>query len=320
MKVKWGLIGCGDISRKRVAPALRELDHCELVSVNRADSSRLESFAREFGAPKWFETWQDLVVDDEIDAVYVATPVYLHAEQTIRAAEAGKHVLCEKPMAMDRSECQRMIDAAKANNVRLGVAYYRHFYPVVERIKKLIQNGRIGLPVYAQVRNHERFNRRPGEPRYWLLVKSLSGGGPMMDMGCHRIEVLQNIFGPIADVKATLSNVVFEREVEDTATAVLRFETGFSATITSTHATEESQDSLDIFGCRGSIHVPSLNAGVMTIVTEKGVREEKHPPHANVHLPLIEDFANAILEDREPVVTGEIGLAVNAVLDRIYGR
>src|SRR6266487_877198 len=162
--IKWGLIGCGDISRKRVAPALRDLPHCELVAVSRANFEQAEVFAKEFGARKWCRTWQQLTADQEIEAVYVATPVHLHAEQTIAAAEAGKHVLCEKPMAMGAAECDRMIAACRAAGVRLGIAYYRHFYPAVIRAKELISSGAIGAPVFAQMIASEPFDPRPGEP------------------------------------------------------------------------------------------------------------------------------------------------------------
>src|SRR5437867_5406734 len=100
-KLAWGLIGCGDIARRRVAPALRDLPECDFVTVSRERAELAESFAREFAARNWYAAWQDLLVDNDIEAVYVATPVHLHAPQTIAAAEAGKHVLCEKPMAMD---------------------------------------------------------------------------------------------------------------------------------------------------------------------------------------------------------------------------
>ena len=116
-KVRWGLIGCGDISRRRVAPALRDSPLCELVAVSRAKAELAESFAQEFGARRWCADWHDLLMDYEIDAIYVATPVHLHAEQVIAAAERGKHVLCEKPMALNVAECDRMIDACRGNDV-----------------------------------------------------------------------------------------------------------------------------------------------------------------------------------------------------------
>ena len=209
--IRWGLIGAGDIARKRVAPALRDSPSCELVAVSRARAELAEEFARAFGARTWYPRWQDLLADPSIDAVYIATPVNLHAEQAIAAAEAGKHVLCEKPMAMDVAECDRMIAAARAHAVALGVAYYRHFYPAVLRVKELLASGELGRPVIAQINAFERFNPAPGEPRYWFVQKAQAGGGPMFDFGCHRIEVLMHLLGGVTEVRGLVANVVFER-------------------------------------------------------------------------------------------------------------
>src|SRR5260221_13939836 len=131
----WGLIGCGDIAQKRVAPAIRDSASGELIAVNRAQSELAAAFAKQFGARRWYLDWKKLLRDEEVEAVYIATPVHLHAEQTIAAAEAGKHVLCEKPMAMNVRECDQMIDAGRRHNVKIGVAYYRKFYPDAHRHK-----------------------------------------------------------------------------------------------------------------------------------------------------------------------------------------
>ena len=315
--VRWGLIGCGDISRKRVAPALRDSALCELVAVSRAQAELAESFAREFGARRWCAEWQDLLIDYEIDAIYVATPVHLHAEQTIAAAERGKHVLCEKPMALNVAECDRMIAACRANDVKLGIAYYRHFYPVVRRVKELLDSGELGVPVVVQLNAFEWFDPPASDPRAWLINKSLSGGGPMFDFGCHRIEVLLDIFGDVRDVKATHANTFFDREVEDTTTAVFQFEHGTCGTLTVTHAAREPQDTFDLFCTQGSIHTPVLNEGTMRILTPDGERIETHPNAKNIHQPLIDDFATAVLENRDPVVTGEIGRAVALVEEKM---
>jgi predicted dehydrogenase len=320
MKLSWGLIGCGDIARKRIAPALRDLEGCGLVAVSRRRSELAESFAKEFGAGKHYSDWRDLVNDDEVQAVYIATPVDLHAAQVIAAAEAGKHVLCEKPMAMNVSECDRMIAAAKATKVKLGVSYYRHFYPVVQRTREVIESGEIGSPVLAQINAFESFNPGPEHPRSWLLQRDKSGGGPMLDFGCHRIEVLVNVLGPITKVKALTANVIFEREVEDTATALFQFEDGACAVLSVTHAANEPQDTFDIFGPHGSIHIPVLNEGAMRIVSRAGERREKHPPDANLHAPLIRDFVSAVINDREPAVTGETGRLVAMIEERIYAE
>ena len=317
MRIRWGLIGCGDIARKRVAPALRDSSLCELIAVSRARAELAESFANEFGARRWCADWHDLLTDYEVDAIYIATPVHLHAEQAIAAAERGKHVLCEKPMALNVTECDRMIAACRSNDVKLGVAYYRHFYPVVRRVKELIDSGELGVPVVVQVNAFEWFDPEPSAARAWLLKEDLSGGGPMFDFGCHRIEVLLDLLGDICDVKATRGNAFFDREVEDVAVANFQFDRGACGTLTVTHAAHEPQDTFDLFFTDGSIHIPILNEGTMRVVTKNGERTEAHPNAANIHHPLIEDFASAVLENRDPIVTGEIGRAVAVIEEKI---
>jgi len=289
-----------------------------LIAVSRARVQLAASFATEFGARHWYSDWRELLLDEEIDAVYVATPVHLHSEQTIAAAEAGKHVLCEKPMALDVADCDRMIAACRSNNVKLGVAYYRHFYPVVRRVQELLDSGELGIPIVVQLNAFEWFDPKPSDPRAWLIRKSLSGGGPMFDFGCHRIELLLNLFGDVSDMKTTLAKTFFDREVEDVATAIFHFERGACGTLTVAHAAREPQDTFDLFCSHGSIHIPVLNEGTMRVLSADGERTEAHPNAKNIHQPLIEDFASAGLENRDPVVTGEIGRHVAFIEERIY--
>lgn len=318
--LNWGVLGCGDIAQRRVVPALLSLPNCSLVAVSRSRAEKAESFANQFGIRRWYTTWHDLLADQEIDAVYVATPVHLHAEQTIAAAEAGKDVLCEKPMAMNVKECEAMIAACRGNKVKLGIAYYRHFYPVIGRIKNIIASGEIGEAVLVQINAFEWFDPQPSHPRYWLLRKELAGGGPMFDFGCHRIEALINIFGPAQEVTSLISSVVLNHEVEDTAAALIQFESGTCAVLSVTHAAREPRDTLDVFGTKGSIHVPVLNRGEMRLKTSSDDRLESHPPALNIHRPLIEDFVDAVFADREPGVSGETGLMVARIEEQIYER
>jgi predicted dehydrogenase len=317
--VRWGLVGCGDIAEKRVAPALRGSPGSTLAAVARAQADKAADFAARHGAGRSYADWRDLVRDDGIDAVYVATPVRLHAEQAVAAAEAGKHVLVEKPMALDPASCERMIAAARSHGVRLGVAYYRHHYPLVRRLRALLDSGELGDPVLAQMQAFEPFDPGPGHPRAWLLRRSESGGGPMADFGCHRVEVLLDLLGPLLRAQGASCRARFrEREVEDTCLATLRFRSGASAVIAVTHAAYERRDTLEIYATRGSAHVDVLNAGTVRLVTASGVREEHHPPHANLHQPLVEDFVAALREGREPVVTGAVGLEVARAVEMIY--
>jgi predicted dehydrogenase len=141
----------------------------------------------------------------------------------------------------------------------------------------------------------------------------------MADFGCHRIEALMNLFGPVREAGGRSAKLLFrDRAAEDTSTANLEFENGTWATLTVTHAAMESQDTLDIFGSEGSLHVNSLNGGGLRIRTADGERTENHPPHANLHQPLIEDFCTAIRAGQSPAVDGECGTAVTRILEQIY--
>ncbi|MEJ7712938.1 MAG: Gfo/Idh/MocA family oxidoreductase [Pyrinomonadaceae bacterium] len=290
----------------------------ELVAVARADYQQAESFAREFGARRWYRSLSEMLVDDQVDAIYLATPVDLHAPMTLEAAAACKHVLAEKPMALDVAECESMIAACRSSSVQLGVAYYRRFYPVVRRLKELLRDGTLGQPVVVQINAFERFDPAPGDPRRWFLDAKRSGGGPVFDFGCHRVEILLYLLGPVRSVQSHLGTLLFERDVEDTGIAIIKFENGARAVLTVTHAAAEPQDTLDIYGSNGSVHVPVLNKGEMSIVTRSETVRESHPPDHNLHRPLIEDFSRAVQEEREPEVNGSVGLEVAQVIADIY--
>jgi predicted dehydrogenase len=223
-------------------------------------------------------------------------------------------------MALNLTDCDRMLAACRAHHVKLGIAYYRHFYPIVHRIKSLIESGEIGVPVVVQVNSFEWFDAGPDHPRAWLLEKEVSGGGPMFDFGCHRIEVLLDIFGRVSKICALRANRFFQREVEDVASVLFQFERGVAGMLTVAHSAGEPQDTFDLFGSLGSVHVPVLNQGEIRIVTAAGERTELHPPSENIHQPLLEDFINALLNDRQPQVSGEIGKAVAEVTEEIYAN
>lgn len=317
-KIKWGLIGCGDIARRRVAPAIQALEHCELYAISRKNKNLLKEFADEFLVLNIYENWEQLVVDPEIDAVYVATPVYLHAPVTLAAAKAGKHVLCEKPMAMTVEECEQMIRACQKNKVQLGIAYYRHYYPVIQKIKDLLDSQVIGDVIYVTVNIFSYFNPEPNAPRAWLNVKAKAGGGPLYDIGSHRAEVFHHLFGCPKSVKGITTTQAFQRDVEDTATAIYSYEKGFHVVLNVTHAAREEQDALDIYGSEGSIHVPNLNKGNLILWSPEEKKEELYPPHSNLHQPLIEAFVKALIDKRPFAVHGEVGRDVNWMLEAVY--
>jgi len=318
--LKWALCGAGDICEKRVAPALRDLPEALPHSVSRSNNKLLKDFADRYRFSRTFSDWREQFRDGEAEAVYIATPVHLHSSQAIYAMEQGKHVLCEKPMALNKREASLMNDAAAANNVRFGVAYYRRFYPIVIMIRDLLEKKEIGTPRYVQIQNFEPFNSKPGEARHWLLEPDKSGGGPMMDMGCHRLELLLHLFGEVSALNSTMETLEYDRAVEDTSVALLTFEKGILANISSLHTVQEPRDTLEIYGTEGSIHVENLNKGIYRIVKKGEIKEGVCPPLGNAHAPLIADFSRAVRENRDPSVTGKWAAKTTELLDRIYGR
>lgn len=317
-QLKVGIIGAGGIARGRHLPCFQRNKKATLVAIADVVPDLVEQAAQQFNIPAVYNDYQKMLEKEQLDAVVICTPNKFHAPMTIDALRSGVHVLCEKPMALNVSECDQMLAACRAHNVKLGVAYYRHFYPIVHRIKSLIESGEIGVPVVVQINSFEWFDPGLDHPRAWLLNKDVSGGGPMFDFGCHRIEVLLDVFGKVSKISALRANRFFQRDVEDVASVLFQFERGVAGVLTVAHSAGEPQDTFDVFGSRGSIHVPVLNKGEIRIVTEAGERTELHAPRENIHQPLLEDFIDAVLNDRQPQVGGEIGRAVAEVLEMVY--
>ena len=316
--INWGLIGCGDIAAKRVAPAMRDLPGHSIRAVARLDSSRVEEFGRKFGAQKAYRTAEQVIEDPEVNAVYLATPVDLHLAHTLLAARAGKHVLCEKPMALNPAECERMIEACERAGVLLGVAYYRRFYPAVVEIKELISSGAIGQPVLGRALAAEYWTYPADHPFRWRLTWSHGGGGPLMDFGSHRIDVLIDILGQVSEVAAFTDRLHFEREVEDSALVALRHVSGVQSFVGAYHTIGPPADELEVFGTAGKIVLETLNSGRLQITENGRARTLDRPPHENLHLPLLENFGEAIRTGREPRVTGRTGRLTSLVLEAAY--
>ena len=186
--LNWLVIGIGDITRKRVLPAIVAEPRSRLYALLTRDVRKAEAYA---GAVAYTELG-DALGDTEIDAVYVASPVALHAEHTIASLGAGKHVLCEKPVAMDFAQAETMAAAAGASGRVCGIAYYRRLYPKLIRAKELVAEGAIGQPVLVEA-NYHGWLESP--ERGWLKDPALAGGGPLYDVGSHRIDACNLLFG-----------------------------------------------------------------------------------------------------------------------------
>jgi predicted dehydrogenase len=316
-KVRWGLAGCGDIANKRVAPAIRSSPDGELSACARKNSALLHEFQKRHEIPKGYRTYAELLDDPDIDAIYLATPVYLHCSQTIEAAQKGKHVLCEKPMAMDSEQCLQMIRVCRKLGVKLGVAYYRRFYPVVRKIKQLLENRLIGDPILARTTLVEHTSTGNLAEATWRFVPELGGGGLLMDMASHRLDLLAMLFGSPASVSAVTDTRVLEIPVEDTGSLLIRFANGLHAMAFASHCSRFPMDDIEIYGTEGCVKAGPLNGAQLVVTTDRS--ETLHLPKAdNVHLPLIEDFNEAVRSDRDPCVNGEEGVKASLILEAAY--
>jgi 1,5-anhydro-D-fructose reductase (1,5-anhydro-D-mannitol-forming) len=285
--VNWIVLGIGDITVRRVIPAIQAEPRSCLYGIITRDPAK--------AAPYQTRVWQGLdaaLCDPEVQAnvhvVYVGTPVFLHAPQTIESLRAGKHVLCEKPMAMNEAEARSMVSVADETGKLFGVAYYRRAYPKLVRAKELLEAGIIGKSVFAELTNHMWFDGTGN--RGWLFDPAKAGGGPLFDIASHRIDVLNFLFGQPQRATGQLSNVVHHYAVEDNATAMIEYANGVRGIVDVRWHSKIGRDECRIRGTEGEMELSPLNGPDLIY---PGGRESL-PVHTNVHLPLIENFVDAI--------------------------
>lgn len=304
--LKWLVIGVGDITRRRVLPAILEEKRSRLAAIVTRDPAK----AQPYGVPA-FRELRTALEDSGAGAVYVATPVYLHALQSIASLEAAKHVLCEKPMAMNFAEAQAMVKSARQAERQLGVAYYRRLYPKIIRAKELLGQGAIGRPVLAWAGCHSWLP--PGlEARRWLTDPAQAGGGPLYDIASHRIDVCNYLFGRPQRATAQLSSSVHKLAVEDSATVMIEYESTARAVVDVRWNSRIERDEFRIIGTDGEMELTPLNGSWLEW---PGGREEL-PVHPNVHLPCIKNFVDAVLDGSPLISSGQTALATDWVTEQ----
>jgi predicted dehydrogenase len=308
--VTWVVVGIGDIATKRVIPAIRSESRSKLVGVVTRDPSK----AVPYGVPAWPDL-TDALRHSEARAIYISTPVSLHAPQTEEALRAGRDVLCEKPMALNYDEAESMCRAARQSGRTLGIAYYRRMYPKVERARQLIAAGAIGRPVFVEATSHGWFYPENGQ-RAWLIDPALAGAGPLYDIGSHRIDLMNYFFGQPVRVSGHLSALVHPTAVEDNATLIVEYDTGVRGLVDVRWHSRITRDEFRIRGTEGELDLTPLNGP--SLVHPGGV--EQIPPHQNLHYPCVEDFVSAILSGSAPRASGAQALAAEWVMNQARGQ
>ena len=316
-RMKFGIIGCGDIAAHSFAPSLTHSDAVELAAVCRRELDRARAFADEFGGCAAYDSAAALLADENVEAVVVSTPTDTHCEYTVAAAAAGKHVLCEKPMARGTGECRQMIDACRAAGVALGVAYRRRLFPQVLKARELIGAGRIGRVVC--VRTHYS-GWTAVEPGAWRVDPEI--GGAMMEMAVHRLEVLLNFAAAPTEVSALVETVHHDWPVDDTDALLLKFADGTIGVHSTVLCSEPRRDIAHIDGTEGRSMIDSLEFGASSLrrETAQGLEEIPVEPLQAPYFdrPMLEDFAAAARSSRAPICDGLTGFKVQAVVDAAF--
>jgi 1,5-anhydro-D-fructose reductase (1,5-anhydro-D-mannitol-forming) len=311
-----GIVGLGRAADGLVGPGIAADPQSELVAVVSRDEGRAKEFAGKHGARHAYTRYEDLLADPAVDVVYIATPNALHAEQAISAAEAGKHVLCEKPLAMTVEDARRVVEAAREHGVRLGTNFQtRHFAPV-EEIQRAIRAGEIGDILVVQAESSPGANPLRG----WRTDASLAGMGTVNNIGVHPLDLVRYLVAAEVREVAAMTDVGRRDELETLALVLLRFEGGALAYVNANQKVPLHQNDIELYGTSGTIlgrncTRPGFDSEV-TVRTADGERTIQSSTRDGFDRA-VAAFNRAILEDRTPSASGEDGLRSVEVVDAI---
>ena len=336
--VRWGVIGCGGIAARRTIPECQKMvPNAAIVSVMNRTIERARQVAERFGIPHWCDSEQELLGQD-VDAVYVATPQHLHCRQVVQAAQAGKHILCEKPMAITLDEVDRMEAACRAAGVKFMLGFCMRNNVYNARARELVQAGALGRIVMGRAQLTCWYPPIPGA---WRQDVEKSRGGSLIDMGTHCLDLLEWIMGArIVEVTGfqDLMTHDYPTRIEDASTIVVRLSNGAHGIVDNYFNLPDAaaQNSLELHGTKGSIigqgTIGQDPTGTMFSIIQPqetgydagqvrdgaAQREEYHLEGAGIYGQMIDTFTRCILEDTQLPVGLEDGRHSVTLVEAIY--
>jgi predicted dehydrogenase len=321
-QVRYAVVGLGHIAQAAVLPAFAHArKNSVLTALVSDDPAKMRSLARKYGVARelccGYESYDELLAGGEIDAVYIALPNHMHCDYALRAAQAGIHVLCEKPMAVTSAECEQMIEAADAGGIKLMIAYRLHFEQTNLKAVELANSGRLGdLRFFT---SDFSMQVKDGDIR----LQQAAGGGTLYDIGIYCINAARYLFRdePIA-VMAVSANSGDERfrEVDETTSVVLAFSDGRLASFTSSFGSADTSR-YRLVGTKGDVAIESAYDYAKTMkqtVTIKGKSTTKSFAKRDQFAPELLHFSTCILSDEPPRPSGEEGLADVRIIEALY--
>jgi len=315
---RWGLCACGGFIQRAVLPQLRKIDCAEVIKAYDPVPEVRDRVAREFGI-EMVDNYDAILDDDSINCVYVASPNFLHAEQTIAAAERGKHVFCQKPMARTADEARPMLEACAKAGVQLGVGFCYRYAGANEKMIQLIKEGAIGEPTLITINFHLGYTK---DNIAWRCDPKLSGGGPLMDLAPHFVDLARFMMqDEYVSVFAHVDPPVNDEDVEQDTIALLRFKGGAKAVIDNTFNARHHPHEVIIDGTGGRLHAirhMCWGPGGILHRYNMNVREDVvFSMHEHIEKELIL-YMDAIRQGNDIPVSGRDGLIANIVIDAIF--
>jgi predicted dehydrogenase len=294
--VRWGIIGCGDVTEVKSGPGFQKARGSQLVAVMRRNGALAADYARRHGVPRWYDDARALVADPEVDAIYVASPPGAHLEGALLAAAAGKPCYLEKPMARHAPECDAMIAAFSAAKRKLLVAYYRRALDRFLRVRDLVAGGAIGALAGIAYR-HAAPTPANADPAKgaWRVSAEHAGGGLFLDLGSHVLDFLDFCVGPLGGIQGCAANVAGAYPVEDAVALTFRTAGGVPGSAVWSFASQAREDTLEFIGSAGRLSFTFFSAEPLLLETARGIEllDIPNPPH--VAQPLIQTVVDDLL-------------------------
>jgi predicted dehydrogenase len=312
--VRWGIIGCGDVTERKSGPGLQKASGSQLVAVMRRNGALAADYARRHGVPRWYECADALIADPGVDAVYIATPPGSHAAYALAVAAEGKPAYVEKPMARHAAECDRMVEAFRAKGLPLFVAYYRRRLPCFLKVEELLRSGSIGRVTGVTYRLCEPNHRKGGE---WRHDAELAGGGYFLDLASHALDLLDYLVGPLTDVAGRAANLASGYSVEDTVAVSFRTASGAPGSMACNFADAVRDDTMRIAGTEGEVAFPMFRSEPFRWEGAAGMQLIDLPYPAHVAQPLIQSVVDDLLGRGVCPSTGESARRTSRVMDQV---
>lgn len=317
-RLGWGIVGIGGIATQEIAPAIAQLPNSVLRHVVSRDQARAAQFAARFGADSATTSYPQLLADPNVDAVYIATPNSLHTEQVLAAARAGKHVLCDKPLATSADEARACVAACAKACVRLGIMFQTRAYGGMDLIRQLVADGEIGPVITAQAEISSGRSLLKG----WRTDPAYAGVGSLNNVGVHAIDLLRYLLG--SEIVQATAMVSSEPgfTLDTTALALLRFESGALACVNANQSVAAYRPDLVIYGSHGRIVGTNMTrpglSGVLSVVRGNGDEVQHAVSSAGAFTATVGGFADAVLAGRDPSPSGWDGLASVLVTQALH--